>query len=208
MVEGSVRGLLQMMFGAGMMIALRHTLSADGPVGALDSYMRRNMWLIVFGALHAVVLMWPGDILFIYGLTALLLPPFRLMRPKTQFLPGAGLVLAIAIGPGIGSYFDRADKVSAVQAAAAKQAAHKPLTAGDKKAIEAWKTLVNDKSWPATGAKAKAMAEEMKARRGGLAGYWQFAVESWTKFLFELAEIWQGPLESFGPMLIGAALLS
>ena len=208
MVEGSVRGLLQMMFGAGMMIALRHTLSADGPVGALDSYMRRNMWLIVFGALHAVVLMWPGDILFIYGLTALLLPPFRLMRPKTQFLPGAGLVLAIAIGPGIGSYFDRADKVSAVQAAAAKQAAHKPLTAGDKKAIEDWKTLVNDKSWPATGAKAKAMAEEMKARRGGQAGYWQFAVESWTKFLFELGEIWQGPLESFGPMLIGAALLS
>ena len=158
MVEGSVRGLLQMMFGAGMMIALRHTLSADGPVGALDSYMRRNMWLIVFGALHAVVLMWPGDILFIYGLTALLLPPFRLMRPKTQFLPGAGLVLVIAIGPGIGSYFERMDKVTAVQAAEAKQAGHKPLTADDRKTIEGWQKLASDKSYPATGEKAKAMA--------------------------------------------------
>ena len=207
MIEGSMRGLLQMMFGAGMMIALRHTLRPDGPVGALDSYMRRNMWLIVFGALHALVLMWPGDILLIYGIAALFLPPFRLMRSKSQFWLGAGLIAAIAIGPNVPAYFERADKVAAVQAAEAKQAAHRPLTADDKKAIEGWAKLVNDKSWPATGEKAKAMAVEAKARRGGLAGYWQFAVESWAKFLFEFGEIWQAPLESFGPMLIGAALL-
>ena len=40
-------------------------------IRAADIYTRRNMWLVLFGMLHAY-LIWYGDILYWYGLTALL----------------------------------------------------------------------------------------------------------------------------------------
>ena len=42
-----------------------------------DIYFRRNLWLIAFGLFNAWVLLWGGDILYFYGITALFLFAFR-----------------------------------------------------------------------------------------------------------------------------------
>ena len=44
--------------------------------------MRRNLWLIGFGMVNAFILLWYGDILYAYGVTALFLFPFRKLAPK------------------------------------------------------------------------------------------------------------------------------
>ncbi|MCA1936521.1 MAG: DUF418 domain-containing protein [Asticcacaulis sp.] len=90
--EGTQRGLLEMLFGAGMMILTAKALTADGPIGIADTYLRRNMWLVLFGLLHIFVVRWGYDILHVYGLAALFLFTFRTL-PAAAAL-AAGLVIA------------------------------------------------------------------------------------------------------------------
>ncbi len=47
---------------------------------------RRNLWLIVFGLVNAYVLLWRGDILYAYGLTALFLFVFRHLPIRTLLI--------------------------------------------------------------------------------------------------------------------------
>ncbi len=87
-VEGTQRGLLQLLFGAGMLILTAKAMQPDGPVQVIDNYFRRNLWLLVFGLAHIFVLFWPYDILHVYALAALFLWPFRKMGPKAALLLG------------------------------------------------------------------------------------------------------------------------
>ena len=96
-IEGTMRGLLSLLFGASFVLYLqRLEASEDLPEeDAMALYYRRAFWLIVFGMFHAYVLMWPGDILFIYGLAALALYPLRDWEARR--LIGAGLVFIFAL---------------------------------------------------------------------------------------------------------------
>ena len=96
-IEGTMRGLLSLLFGASFVLYLQR-LEASGDLPEDDImalYYRRAFWLIVFGMVHAYVLMWPGDILFIYGLAALGLYPLRDWEDRR--LIGAGLILIGAL---------------------------------------------------------------------------------------------------------------
>src|SRR5436190_16228123 len=75
--DGTQRGLLELLFGAGIMIMTRAAMRPDGPVAVADLHFRRNIWLIIFGAFQALVLMWPGDILLPYGVVAIFAFPAR-----------------------------------------------------------------------------------------------------------------------------------
>ncbi len=206
MIEGTMRGMLQLLFGAGMMIALRHTMQPNGPVGPLDSYMRRNLLLIAFGAVHVLVFMWPGDILIPYGFAALLLPPFRKLRPRTLFAIGAAITLALTVSDVLPSYVENSRKAALLTEARASAAAGKPLTAEQSQAKEAWDARVNMFALPPTGDKAKAMQEEAKARQGDLASWWTFHTDLWHEIEIESGWITLNVIESFAAMLIGAAL--
>jgi len=52
------------------------------------------IWLIVFGMIHAYLFVWPGDILFSYGMIGLLLFPFRNSRPRNMILFAVGILIA------------------------------------------------------------------------------------------------------------------
>lgn len=88
-VEGSMRGLFSLMFGAGVILFTARAAFPDGPIRTADLYYRRTMWLIVFGLVHAFFLLMPGDILLIYGIAGLLLFPFRLLSPARLATLGA-----------------------------------------------------------------------------------------------------------------------
>src|SRR5690606_21869330 len=91
-VEGTQRGLFSLLFGASA-ILLTSRLEAAGRRDAADIYARRNLWLIVFGLVDAYLLLWPGDILFLYGLAALALHPFRNMAPGRLIACGLAVLL-------------------------------------------------------------------------------------------------------------------
>ena len=47
--EGTQRGLLEFLFGAGLMVTAAKAMEPDGPVAVADLYIRRNLWLLAFG---------------------------------------------------------------------------------------------------------------------------------------------------------------
>ena len=68
---------------------LINNLERKGQKPAWIHYFR-NFWLLLFGLAHSVLL-WSGDVLLVYALSAFVLYFFRKMSPKWQF--GLGLVV-------------------------------------------------------------------------------------------------------------------
>lgn len=203
--EGTQRGLLEVLFGAGMMIMARKGMTPDSPISVADLHFRRNLWLVAFGLIHAFVLLWPGDILFAYGIAALFVFPFRVISPKAKAIVGALFILA-AIAPGVQRYVERSEMQANVAAAEAKLKAGKTPTADEKKAQEDWKKKIDGyKPIAQNKEKQKDAAEERKARLGDLPGYWTFLAGMWAEYNVG-AFMYYGFFEIFGTMLLGMAL--
>jgi len=79
--EGKMRGLFSLVFGVSIMLYMTRQ-KQESLAAAQELYVRRQLWLIVFGVINAMVLLWPGDILFHLGITGLFLFPFFRMSKK------------------------------------------------------------------------------------------------------------------------------
>lgn len=96
--EGTMRALFSMLFGVGMVLMTSRMEKRGGGLEVADIYYRRTIWLLLFGVVHAYLILWPGDILFAYGLFGLFLFPFRKASAKSLIVAAAILTL---IGVGL-----------------------------------------------------------------------------------------------------------
>jgi uncharacterized protein len=86
--EGKMRAIFSMVFGAGIILYL--SKPQQPLIQTHELYIRRQMWLMAFGLVNVFILLWPGDILFQYGVMGILLFPFARMSKK-------GLLIAALI---------------------------------------------------------------------------------------------------------------
>ena len=195
--EGTQRALFSMLFGASV-ILLTSRLEAAGRPDAADIYFRRNLWLIAFGFVNAVVFLWYGDILYAYGVVALFVYAFRKLAPKWLLAMGVGTLL-------LGAVWNVHDNVQLVRkhdayaaAVAARDSGAEP-TPAQQSAIAAWESARSMfKTSPAR------IQESVHGHTTGYANafvhvrdinvYWQ----TWGLYRF-FSDI-------FGMMLIGMAL--
>ena len=86
--------IFSLLYGAGI-IMLTQRAEARGlrPAGL---HYRRTIWLIVFGLLHAY-LFWYGDILFKYGICALVAYAFRRLSPRRLLIAGL-IIFSVTFG--------------------------------------------------------------------------------------------------------------
>lgn len=197
--EGTMRALFTMLFGAGVLLfAAKDDDKAVG-VSIADAYYRRVIWLFLFGLLHAYVLLWPGDILYSYGLMGMFLFPLRRLAPGNLFTIGLALLLA-----GAGAYL--ADHVGMLrlqaQAAAAENAQAQGMTLSPEQqaALKDWKTKLEEFKPP-----AEQVEETIRNVRAGyfsamkqLAGY-TYLFESAFHYRYDYFDI-------LSMMLLGMAL--
>jgi uncharacterized protein len=204
-LEGTQRGLLELLFGAGIMIMARRAMAPDGPVEVADLHYRRNLWLCLFGLANAFVLLWYGDILLVYGLAAVFLFPFRKFTPKAQ-CGLATLFLALLVLLSAQEYRERTNKLEQVERIQVAQAAGKPISEEDKaKLKERQEQIERRTQLPADNAKAKEkIAEADKAHHTGFAAYWQAQFDGWKFLMTEF--FWMIEAEIVATMLIGMAL--
>ena len=94
-VQGAMRGLFTLLFGASMLLMLRR--AEDGHVAPIDAWARRSIALMGFGVLQFAVLIWPGEILWNYGVSGLFLLAFRTARPRTLLLAAALLIGGLSL---------------------------------------------------------------------------------------------------------------
>ncbi|MCB1424220.1 MAG: DUF418 domain-containing protein [Zhengella sp.] len=99
-VDGVMRGMISILFGATALILLTRAESAGTGLAALDPWYRRQMALIAFGVIHAYLLLWPYDILYLYGLFGLFLFPVRKWSPRRLWIAAALMMAMSAIQGG------------------------------------------------------------------------------------------------------------
>ncbi len=115
--EGKMGALFALIFGASIILFIS---KKDHPTAETypDLYIRRMIWLLLFGIFNAVVLLFPGDILFHYGVLGILLFPFWRMSRKGLFI-AAMITTLIYCGKQYWNYADdkkRYNKYTAVLA--------------------------------------------------------------------------------------------
>ncbi|MXO94951.1 DUF418 domain-containing protein [Erythrobacter aquimaris] len=68
LIDGKMRGLFSLLFGAGLYLFMEKTWAKGGTVWL---QIKRLLWLSLFGAIHFFFI-WRGDILFLYALCGLI----------------------------------------------------------------------------------------------------------------------------------------
>ncbi len=192
--EGTQRALFSILFGAGV-ILLSSRMEASGRPDAADIFFRRNLLLIGFGLFNAWILLWVGDILYYYGITALFLYAFRKLSGRKLLAIGFGTLL-------LGAAWSAIDSQRLIglhdAATAAEQVPADARSDQQKEAIATWQE--KSKTGPTP-------AEYAGMRKAHTASYWSALTaradtikhhQSWWlyRFFFDI----------FGMMMIGMAL--
>lgn len=190
--EGKMRALFSMIFGVGILLFT----SGKDKVAAL--FYRRMGWLIVFGLIDSHLLLWLGDILFLYGVCGMIVFLFRKMKPLYLSL---GVPLVAITGFVAGSLFmmDVKEKRLAHNEAVKAKEQGQTLTAEQEKAMEEWRKveveLIPNKE------DAEENTRLMKGSYADVAGYVRsHSLDFQTKYL--LYSIW----DPIALMLLGIAL--
>lgn len=92
-----LRGLFSILFGASAMLFLDESRLAGSGLEVVDHYYRRTLLLMLFGIIHAWVLLWPHDVLYAYAMLGMLLFPLRKLRPGLLALIGAVLQILFSL---------------------------------------------------------------------------------------------------------------
>ena len=194
---GTMRGLLSLLFGAGFI--LMTTGKGDG-VEVADVFYRRTIWLVIFGIIHGYVLLWPGDILLIYGAAALFLFPWRAWSPA-RLTKAAAMALLVIVLIASARYWNGLQLSHEAGAARARQASGAALTEAQKEAVDKWEKREN--GWKPN---PEAIRKQTEARLGGYAQNWRVLYD-WANELNEPPEFLYWTLDALAMMFLGAALV-
>ena len=193
--EGTQRALFSILFGAGV-ILLTGRLEKSDRADASDIYFRRQLWLIAFGLVNAWVLLWFGDILYMYGITALFLYAFRNLPGRTLLALGVGAFL-------LGAAWNVLDASNTLQSYRSYESASAipagQRSAAQKEAIGAWQGKEREFAPP-----PNVIADMRKAET---ASYWS-ALKQRSGIIvhFQTWFTYRYFFDIFGMMLVGMAL--
>ena len=142
--EGKMNFLFCMLFGASVVLMTTRAERRGTGQQIADIYLRRNLWLALFGLLHGIFI-WSGDVLFDYGLVGvLMLFACRKLKARTLFITGTCIsvpLVTIALFFWLGSANDFNLSTQAA-VADAQERAGQPLTPEQKQAQRDWAARV------------------------------------------------------------------
>ena len=118
-MEGSQRALFSMLFGAGMLLFINRLEDRTSGLMPAEYFLRRQLWLLVFGLFNAYILLWFWDILYHYAIFGIMLFAFRRL-PAKKLLVAAGVCLLLqTVRENVDMYRDkkvitRGEKIAAL----------------------------------------------------------------------------------------------
>jgi uncharacterized protein len=195
--EGTMRGLFSMLFGAGVILFTTNKKEILGGVTVAELFYRRLLLLVLFGVINAYVLLWPGDILFFYGLAGMVLYPFRKTAVKWLFLLS---IVCIGIGllKGQLGYNEMREQRAAYLEAVKCEKEGKKLTDEQQQARTAW---LERENWRPDAERSARNDRKMHSGYGTIFSYfipWNSGGETWG--------IYHGIWDSLCMMFLGMAL--
>jgi uncharacterized protein len=194
--EGKMRAMFGMVFGAGVLLFIANKASKGISVHAL--YYRRMFWLLVFGLIHSHLILWIGEILYLYAVCGMILYLFRNVPPR-YLVWAVPIVAVVSFVAGTIQYQNVREKRIAYSEAIKAKSENKALTEAQNKALVEWREI--EKTMIPNREDAKANTQKMKSDYSTVAGYLRPIVfEFQTKYL--PFEVW----DSLALMLLGLAL--
>jgi uncharacterized protein len=163
--EGSQRGIFSMLFGAGMYIFITRLEKRAPGLMPAELFLRRQLWLLLFGMFHAYILFWYWDILYHYAICGIILFPFRRLSPK-YLLIAAFACLVLMTARENRDLFKRKAVISKGEAIAKIDTTVTKLSDRQKEELGAMKEI-KEKSKPEE--KKKKMEKQLQEIRGGYA---------------------------------------
>lgn len=194
--EGKMRALFGMVFGAGVLLFVMKKEQTGRSVTGL--FYRRMFWLVVFGLIHAHLILWIGDILYLYGICGMIVYLFRNVNPKYLVL-GVPLVAVFDFTAGTLFYQHIRDQRIAYVEATGAAAEGRPLTEAQKKAIADWREV--EKTFIPNRELAAENTRKMKSDYATVASYLRPLAFKLQTMLLPI-EVW----DSLALMLLGLAL--
>jgi uncharacterized protein len=197
--DGKLRALFSMLFGAGVILLTERAEKRGAASEAADIFTRRNMWLVLFGLVHAYFL-WTGDVLYYYGVTALLfLYPCRKLSARTLITTGL-LVFALSAGVRVYRLETRIHLAQRVSLAKLEEQSGKSLSPKQIEEQDAWNDIAAEYH-----PDRKTIEAQIAQMRGGYASVFARSVAynpqaqglRYYEFLF---------CDALGMMLIGMGL--
>ena len=198
-LQGSMRGLFTLLFGAGMLLITLRGQDGKGTIEAADVYFRRCMVLLVLGIGNVTVLLFPGDILYVYGLSGFFLFAFRAARPRTLILTSL-LLIALLTGIQGASAYKRAIEAREGRAVAESQLPVASLNPKQREALDAYQAAVS-----ARQPSREARTEQAEQRTGGAVSLLKWSVHTWIDYAASSYTIIL-VMECVAFMLLGMAL--
>ena len=198
LLEGPMRGLFTILFGAGMVMMLRKAEGPEAQVVPLDVWARRCLVLLFLGVLHFALLLWPGEILWTYGVAGLALLAFRTAKVRTLWIWALVIIALLSLHRA----YDTSTYVATYQTALAGERA---IAAGGQPSAEQQAALD-----AAAAAKAynypteDSIAKEV-AQRTSFPDVLGWSASGWS-FRHLGVYSWIAVTESLAFMLVGMAL--
>lgn len=194
--EGKMRAMFGMVFGAGVLLFIANKSAKGASVHWL--YYRRMFWLLIFGLIHSHLILWIGEILYLYAVCGMILYLFRNVPPR-YLVWAVPIVAVVSFVAATIQYQDIREKRIAYSQAIKAKSENKTLTATQTKALTEWREI--EKTMIPNREDAKANTKKMKSDYRTVAGYLRpIALDIQTKYL--PFEIW----DSLALMLLGLAL--
>ncbi|GAA0660355.1 uncharacterized protein FHT00_002852 [Sphingomonas insulae] len=201
-VQGAMRGLFTILFGASMLIMLRRAEGGTDGTGAsprpLDIWVRRSIALMGFGVAQWLLFLWPGEILWNYGISGLFLLAFRTARPRALLTAAALLTTALAANTAFRTH-QQVVQLEQGQVAAVRLERGLSLTADDRTAIDA------EREHRASIRPTPQQRAERIAQRTNPIGLLHWSAGYWMRENLTITG-WVDIAESLSFMLIGMAL--
>lgn len=161
-LEGSQRAIFSMLFGAGMLLFINRLQEKMDGLLVAEYFIRRQLWLLVFGLFNAYVLLWYWDILYHYAILGVILFAFRRMSPKGLFIAAVICLIIMTYRENSRFYHDKA-VVKKGEAVLALDTTKVKLTPRQKGELEAYQSF-KDRMKPE--AKKKRINDNIREVRG------------------------------------------
>lgn len=199
--EGTQRAIFSMLFGAGILIFTSRAEKKLPGIWPADYFLRRQLWLMLFGLFDVWVLLWFGDILFDYACLGILVFTFRRL-PVKGLLIGAGICFLLMIGREMRDLYKDKAMIAKGEQIAAIDTTKTKLTEQQKEDLSA---MTGFKERNTREKKLKRVEKSIRKTTGSFADAYEYRGEMYMGFLVRFVYLGAWDVLSF--MFLGMAFL-
>lgn len=187
-LEGSQRAIFSMLFGAGVILFISRLEKRTEGMAPAEYFIRRQLWLLVFGLFDAFVLLWPGDILFEYAIAGIIVFAFRRLQPK-YLLIAAAVSLLLMTARENRDFYKQRQTISKGEAIAKMDTTRVKLTEQQKEDLAA---MTGFKEKADSASLRKEMEKNLRQVRGGYSALYEnlSSLSARLEFVFSYYQIW------------------